>query len=217
MGIKSEIVAIVAGSAGVYFAFSIADKRARQTSLIASAALLGYGLYKFSRNSGAQAQKEAIAHELSLPPGTSLADEAIAAYGNLTGEEPAPNISTQTDRPADKGPYLPTPKNVLRVSGVIRYPQNGGTVRRHLFGDTIVLDAAIENQDTVSHTGLVQARYQKGGDFVYQDGPRVTLAPGAFQTVTLRIPAVDNVALRFANYTLDQVSYDVTGAFGILN
>ena len=189
-------------------------------------AVAGAALYQWWKKGSIVEQvreaTEAATYEGSLPqdaPGVGTWEEAFGAGARIFGFEEAPKVETTPDLPAepDKGPFLGTPRNALRVAGKVRYPANGTRIDLTWGTATIEADAAIENQAAERRLGQVRARIiERKGDSQEErivDGPFVDLAPGEFRDVRMRVPLAfsgygtdpdsSQVSLLFAGYTLD--------------
>jgi hypothetical protein len=223
---------LLSGLGGIAIAYGrgLEDKRARDIATAAGAAVLGFGLFRLlegpegllagavGRFQGALASSSAVSHG----EGVSAFEKGLGLLGRATGNEPEAGITTRVDRAADesKGPFLGTPKNALLVAGKIRSPVQGGELRLPLFADTVMVDAAVENQAAEPRAGRIAVRYMDGGEARIMQGPEVTLAPGEFREVSIRVPPAraggtfeGDIALLFSNHTLDRVGFNYDRTF----
>lgn len=223
---------ITAGVVSYFYAPQVGPARIAIQGL--GAVAFGYGIYQllFSGEGllakQAAETKAALEHEAGIltseAPGTTVLDDLMAIIGRATGNEPPPGIKAETDRVAEGGPYLGTPKNLLRVAGKIRDPMDGGSAKVPAFADTIRIDAAVENQAQEARAGILQARLMLEGvsEFVpiVVTAGRIELQPGEFKSVDIRIPYGKytafhkrTVALLFEGHRLDGVTFDIDRTF----
>lgn len=221
---RTEVALIVAAGAGVFLGSRLADPSARKFVTGGSLALGAWAGLRMVYKQGGSLEG-AVGGAAALPYGAgSWFEQLLGLGGRLTGNEPAPGIVATPDMPADPakgGPYLGQPRNALRVAGKIRYPESGQVAKLPWGADTIALDAAVENQSSEPRSGRIKVRSIVGeGAYRYVEGPDVTLKPGEFFTVAIRVPTSHGVsqfgpgnyrfdtALQFDNYTLDRVGFE---------
>jgi hypothetical protein len=172
-------------------------------------------------------EKLALAYSAALPRGVGdWRQQLLSFYARVRGTFqpgilPEPGITTTIDRPAVEGKYLGPPKNALKVSGLIRTVENQdpraeNTIEVPLFADTMLIDAAIENQSEYARHGQLKARALIGliGSTPYFiESPPIDLQPGEFRQVTMRVPldygkrGAYDIAIQWAGYTLDRVVF----------
>lgn len=167
---------------------------------------------------------EEVAQDLGARTSTQTPhplEKVGALVSRAAGYDVEPSIAVQRDTPADPqaGPFLGTPRNALLVAGKIRSPQSGQSVVVRLLDSTYPVDAAIENQSKVEVRGQVQARVISQGflqgepQITVVDGPTITLPPGGFYEVSMRLPrfrdanGTAELALLFSRYKLDGVTF----------
>ena len=183
----------------------------------ASALSLEYAYQKLSAE-----EKAALAYSADLQGYTGgFLQRLLGYYARFRGKFqpgilPADGVTVTGDRPAVPGKYLGNPKNVLGIAGKIRSIENqdpAGIVEVPLFSDTILIDAALENQSDTLRSGIPSARVLLDSVPFEVKGTPVDLPPGAFRQVTLRIPrsfaskyGEMDLALQFSGYTLDRVT-----------
>lgn len=222
----STNLAILGGSglAGV-LADGIPDKTTRQTLKITAgiagfiAALdIGLTAARFIRE-GNREFWDAVKEAASLPYGSgSLTEQGIGLFGRFVGAEPEAGVGTSPDRGAEEGPYLGTPRNALRVAGVIRTIENqvinsSKIIQVPAFSDTVLIDAAVENQSNAVQSGTINFRALMRDASQTVPGPTVNLAPGELRQISARIPRSlsylqqFDIALQFRSYTLDRVTF----------
>ena len=220
-------LAILAGAGiGSAIAGSVPDRNTRLTLQIASGLIAGIAAIDIALTAKKLIQESnrefwaAIMEAAQMPAGTgSLFERGLGMFGRATGNEPGPSIETTPDRPATEGPKLGNPKNALLIAGKIRSVENQEitpttlTISFPLFSDTGLVDAAIENQGSNPQTGQVRARLLIKSTPYMVNSPPITLAPGEFRTVSLRVPrdysyyGTYDLALQWNNFTLDRVTF----------
>ena len=234
----------LAGGLGVWTGSYLPDRASRNLAVAISSGVLGFAIYHLFELGKSQLQ-QAAQDAADLPAGVDngpgvggegggFVDQALGAVEHVVGtlsravdnEAPAGVGPVTNARPAVSGPHLGNPKNVYRVAGVIRSPMRNAVYKRPAFADTVLLDTAIENQDTVIRYGDVSARvlYYPNGplsnpETVLVPGPRVTLEPGAFKELQMRVPREKahfftptmplDVSLVFAGFVLDRLTFQV--------
>lgn len=211
---------IIASAAGLLYSI----KAKSRPGMVLAGFGLAMGIHKLLRPEGFfSPARAAVVDAAGLPAGAdvSLLEKALGVLGRATGMEPPASVQTVTDRGATDGPFLGNPKNVLGIAGKIRSPLEGAILKVPIFADTVEIDAAIENQSNEVREGIPVARVlqYRGGPLkaptiVTVEGAPVTLKPGEFRTVIMRIPPKESasgkvdVALQWGKYTLDRVTFE---------
>ena len=192
----TETVAAVSG-AGLVAAGLVARGPAAPLFSVAGVGLLGFAAFRLLR------------------PGSGLLEKVFEPF------DPGPPLQTMTpaaDPGAGGGFLLGKPRNVYRVSGIIRQPLEGARVR-----DNFVVDAAIENQNSQALGGSVTFQLTSAAGQVESAPVFVFLDPGEFLEISTRAGAATGtlfigeatLRMRFEGFTLDRVELNVRTSPGV--
>ena len=223
---KKDVTLIIIGAAASALAPAISDKELRNLVSVGGIGLGLWGTLRLIYKQGGQFGN-AVNDAAALPAGKgSWFERALGTFGRAIGQEPQPGISTSPDRPATEDFQLGKPKNILGITGKIRSPSQDQEIKVALFSDTIPIDAAVMNQGSAVQSGKVIARALINGFPKEVIGPEMTLQPGEFRNVAMRIPTEYSVrdigprlggagiighrydlAIRWNAFTLDRITF----------